>query len=248
MARSIQSRITHRSNRLTPELYQTISKFCSAVSFFTVTPALPKICGITNREDALAAIESGCGALGFNFYPPSPRSISTETDLGWIRQLGELFPDIGFIAVVVNPAAELLRKLHESECFDGIQFHGDESPEFCAEQGAPYAYWIKALRVRTEADLIGAAAFETDFLLLDAAVPGSYGGSGQKLDWSLAAEFIKEYSTKRVILAGGLTPENVADAVAQVHPHAVDVASGVEISPRCKDHRKIQEFIASALH
>jgi phosphoribosylanthranilate isomerase len=215
--------------------------------FFSTTPAMPKICGITSWEDAVPAIESGAGALGFNFYPPSPRSIPHDADLGWIRDLGDAYPDIARIAVVVNPDEVLLRKLRGAKCFDAIQFHGDESPDFCSAEGGSFDYWIKALRVRSEEDLAIAENFKTPFLLLDAAVTGSYGGSGQTLDWSLAATFVAEHPERRVILAGGLTPENVATAVTQVFPHAVDVASGVESSPGQKDPEKVRGFIIAAL-
>jgi phosphoribosylanthranilate isomerase len=215
--------------------------------FFTATPAMPKVCGITSWEDAVMAIESGAGALGFNFYPPSPRSIPADADLGWIRDLGMAFPDIARVAVVVNPDEPLLQKLREADCFEAIQFHGDESPEFCTKEGAAFNYWIKALRVRSEEDLAVSVEFSTPFLLLDAAVPGSYGGSGKTLDWSLAAKFVAGYPGKKVLLAGGLTPNNVSAAVAQVHPHAVDVASGVESAPGQKDPEKVRAFIISAL-
>lgn len=208
---------------------------------------MPKICGITSWEDAVAAIEAGAGALGFNFYPPSPRSIPHDVDLGWIRDLGKAYPDIARVAVVVNPGADLLKKLRNAKCFEAIQFHGDETPDFCALEGKPFPFWIKALRVRSEADLAVAKNFKTPFLLLDAAVSGSYGGSGQTLDWSLAAKFITEHPERRMILAGGLTSENVTLAVAQVHPHAVDVASGVEASPGLKDLVKMQQFVIAAL-
>ncbi len=215
--------------------------------FFTATPAMPKICGITNWEDAVMAVELGAGALGFNFYPPSPRSIPHDADLGWIGDLGVAFPDIARVAVVVNPEDSLLRKLRDAKCFEAIQFHGDESPEFCAKEGASFDHWIKALRVRSEEDLAVALEFTTPFLLLDAAVAGSYGGSGQTLDWSLAGEFVAAHPERKILLAGGLTPENVARAVAQVHPHALDVASGVESAPGQKDPKKVGEFIIATL-
>jgi phosphoribosylanthranilate isomerase len=214
--------------------------------FFANTPASPKICGITTREDALVALAAGAGALGFNFYPPSPRAISCTADFGWIRELRASSPRSARVAVVVNPDAHLLQRLREADCFEAIQFHGDESPEFCAAEGARFPCWIKALRIRDAADLRLATYFKTPFFLLDAAVLGSYGGSGHQLDWGLAAQFVAEHPERRVILAGGLTSENVAQAVAQVHPHAVDVASGVEISPGVKDLKKVREFIAAA--
>ena len=214
--------------------------------FFETTPAAPKICGITKETDAIVSIQAGAGALGFNFYPPSPRSIPWEADLGWIKDLEKSFPDVARVAVVVNPNAVLLATLRRSGYFNAIQFHGDESPEFCAREGKSFPYWIKALRVRSEEDLAAAKKFDTHYLLLDATVPGSYGGSGHQLDWGLAAGFVASNRERRVILAGGLTAENVAVAVEQVHPHAVDVASGVELSPGVKAPQKIREFIAVA--
>lgn len=214
--------------------------------FFTVTPAAPKICGVTKSENALHAIEAGAGALGFNFYAPSPRAISADDDLGWIRNLKKSFPLVALVAVVVNPDYLLLKRLRDAGCFDAIQFHGDETPEFCQREGAAFDDWIKALRVRMPNDLMRAMSYDTSFLLLDAAVPGSYGGSGQQLDWSLAKKFIHEHPEKRVILAGGLTPENVSQAVTAVQPHAVDVASGVESSPGNQAPEKIRRFLAEA--
>jgi phosphoribosylanthranilate isomerase len=217
------------------------------LSFFNHTPAAPKICGITTPDDALGCIEAGAGALGFNFYPLSPRSIPVNGDLAWIAKLKADYPDIAFVAVVVNPEEELLHRLDGAGCFDAIQFHGDETPEFCIAEGRRFPRWIKALRVRSQADLETATAFETPWLLLDAAVPGTYGGSGHSIDWDLAAGFVAAHPEKRLILAGGLNPGNVADAVAKVHPHAVDVASGVESAPGTKDPGKIREFIAKAM-
>ncbi len=198
-------------------------------------------------DDACGVIESGAGALGFNFYPPSPRSIWTDRDLDWIKKLKMGYPDIAFVAVVVNPEEKLLVLLRECGCFDAIQFHGDETPQFCASEGEKFPYWIKALRVRSDADLLVATEYETPFLLLDAAVPGTYGGSGHIIDWNLAAGFVVKHPEKRVLLAGGLTPKNVAEAVAKVHPHAVDAASGVESSAGVKDPLKVREFITAAL-
>ena len=217
------------------------------IPFFDHTPAAPKIRGITTPEDALGCIEAGAGALGFNFYPLSPRSIPVNADLSWIAKIKADYPDIAFVAVVVNPEEELLQRLKRAACFDAIQFHGDESPEFCATEGRRFPRWIKALRIRSEADLEAASAFRTQFLLLDAAVPGTYGGSGHTIDWNLASGFVAAHSGIRVVLAGGLNPSNVGDAVQSVHPHAVDVASGVESTPGVKDPVKVREFILAAL-
>lgn len=217
------------------------------IPFFDHSPAAPKICGITTAEDALGCIEAGAGALGFNFYPESPRSIPAGSDLSWIAGLKADYSDVAFVAVAVNPDAALLARLGNASCFDAIQFHGDETPDFCATEGDRFPRWLKALRVRSAADLAEALAFRTPYLLLDAAVPGTYGGSGHAVDWDLAAGFVGTHPEKRVILAGGLNPGNVAEAVAKVHPHAVDVASGVEASPGAKDPLKVAAFIGSAL-
>jgi len=198
-------------------------------------------------DDACGVIEAGAGALGFNFYPPSPRSIPLSSDLAWITKLKADYPDIARVAVVVNPEEKLLMFLRERGCFDAIQFHGDETPQFCASEGGKFPYWIKALRVRTDADLLVATEYQTPYLLLDAAVPGTYGGSGHIIDWNLASGFVANHPEKRVLLAGGLTPENVAGAVAKVHPHAVDAASGVESSAGVKDPLKVREFMTAAL-
>ena len=217
------------------------------IPFFDHSPAAPKICGITTPEDALGCIEAGAAALGFNFYPPSPRSIPAGDDLAWIKKLKADYPDIALVAVVVNHDEALLGRLRSAGCFDAIQFHGDESPETCVAGAEGFSRWIKALRIRSEADLVPALAFKTPYLLLDAAVPGTYGGSGHAIDWDLAAGFVSVHPEKRVILAGGLKPDNVASAVAKVHPHAVDVASGVESAPGAKDPSKVRELITAAL-
>ena len=217
------------------------------IPFFDHSPAAPKICGITTPEDALGCIDAGAGALGFNFYPPSPRSIPAGDDLAWIKKLKADYPDIALVAVVVNPDEALLGRLRSAGCFDSIQFHGDESPETCVAGAEGFSRWIKALRIRSEADLEPALAFKTPYLLLDAAVPGTYGGSGHAIDWDLAAGFVSAHPEKRVILAGGLKPDNVASAVAKVHPHAVDTASGVESAPGAKDPAKVRELITAAL-
>ena len=214
--------------------------------FFDHTPAGPKICGITTAGDAVLCIEAGAAALGFNFYPPSPRSIPPGDDIGWIRKLKADYPDIAFVAVTVNPGETLLAGLRAAGCFDAIQFHGDETPESCAAGAQGFARWIKALRVLTREDLDTALGYRTPYLLLDAAVPGTYGGSGRTVDWSLAADFVAAHPDRRVILAGGLKPDNVAQAVAEVHPHAVDVASGVEAAPGIKEEGLIRSFIRSA--
>jgi phosphoribosylanthranilate isomerase len=217
------------------------------IPFFDHSPSAPKICGITEAEDALGCIEAGAAALGFNFYPLSPRAIPADADFGWIQKLKADYHDIAFVAVVVNPCDSLLSKLRGANCFDAIQYHGDETPEFCARESRGFARWIKALRIRTEEDLAPALGFATPYLLLDAAVPGTYGGSGEQTDWALASDFVAAHPEKRVILAGGLTPGNAAGAARLVRPHAVDTASGVEFAPGRKDPAKVAAFISAAM-
>ena len=204
-------------------------------------PGLPvriKICGITAQEDASMAIEAGADALGFNFFPGSQRFISLEENRSWIASLiGQAFR----VAVVVNASLEELTALRESGCFEAVQFHGTETPELCATIGFPV--WIRAVRVQGEHSLTQALQFKTPHLLLDAWSAGSYGGTGRHVDWTSAARFVAAQPSRRLILAGGLSPENVGDAIRAVRPHAVDVASGVESSPGRKDLRRIRDFV-----
>jgi phosphoribosylanthranilate isomerase len=204
-------------------------------------PVRIKICGITTQEDASMAIAAGADALGFNFFRGSRRFISLEENRSWIASLvGQAFR----VAVVVNATVDELTALRESGCFEAVQFHGTETPELCASIGFPA--WIRALRVQGEHSFAQALQFATPNLLLDAWSDTSHGGTGRNIDWSAAARFVAAQPSKRLILAGGLTPENVGDAIRAVRPHAVDVASGVESSPGRKDIRRIRDFIRIA--
>lgn len=204
-------------------------------------PGLPvriKICGITAQDDAAMAIDAGADALGFNFFRGSSRFIPLEENRSWIASLaGKAFR----VAVVVNATVEELTALRESRCFEAVQFHGTETPELCATVGFPV--WIRAVRVQGEHSLTQALQFETPHLLLDAWSDGSYGGTGRHVDWASAARFVIAQPSRRLILAGGLSPENVGDAIRAVRPHAVDVASGVESTPGRKDIRRIRDFV-----
>jgi phosphoribosylanthranilate isomerase len=201
-----------------------------------------KICGVTNREDALAAIEAGADALGFNFSSGSKRRLEPGEAADWIRVLPK---EVTRVAVVVNPSIEELFAIIACGCFDAVQFHGDEGADDCATAGIP---WIKAGRVRGAADYAALAAYPTPHLLLDGYSERGYGGTGVLSDWEQAAVFITANPDRKVILAGGLTPENVAMAVERTGAHAVDVASGVEVTgdARRKDREKVAEFIARA--
>lgn len=199
-----------------------------------------KICGITTEADARMCAESGADAMGFNFYEKSSRHLSVEA-LGWIRGLEGLADRV---AVVVNAAPELLATLIRSGCFEAIQFHGDETPAQCAASGAPS--WMKAIRAKNRATLESAVHFETPHMLLDAWSPSAYGGTGETADWTMLRDFVSEFPEKKFVLAGGLTPQNVAEAIRAVRPAAVDVAGGVESSPGRKDPAKVQDFMQAA--
>ncbi|MBF0190437.1 MAG: phosphoribosylanthranilate isomerase [Magnetococcales bacterium] len=193
-----------------------------------------KICGITRIADALAAVAAGADALGFVFYPGSKRYIAPE---GVARIVERLPPFVTITGLFVNAPAEEIRATAARCRLDVIQLHGDESPEACL--GLPGRV-IKAVRVGEAEDLTGLERFPVQGLLLDAKVADHYGGSGRVFDWSLIAGY---RAPLPLILAGGLNPENVFQAVRQVNPYAVDVSSGVESAPGIKDHDKMAQFI-----
>jgi phosphoribosylanthranilate isomerase len=194
-----------------------------------------KICGITRAEDALAAAHSGADAIGLVFYQHSPRHVSIEQ----AAKLAEVLPP--FVAVVglfVNADSSFVREVLAGVPLDLIQFHGEEAPEYCAQFGKPY---LKAIRVKEGVNLLQCAS---DFpgakgLLLDAHVEGVPGGTGKAFDWTL----IPGNLSMPVILSGGLDAENVAAAIKQVQPYAVDVSSGVEAEKGIKDAAKIARFM-----
>lgn len=197
-----------------------------------------KICGITRLQDLHAACDAGADALGFVFYEKSPRHVTSATAAALLR---ELPPFVQSVGLFVNAEPAFIESVLQAVPLDLLQFHGDETPADCARFGRPY---IKAVRVNRETDLLKCAA---DFdaargLLLDAYVPGTPGGTGERFDWTL----IPPNLPKQVILSGGLTPGNVAEAVQRVRPWAVDVSSGVEAAKGIKDAHKIAQFIAKA--
>ena len=186
-------------------------------------------------------IEAGVGALGFNFYPGSKRFIEPEKSFGWIRSLEKT---VDRVAVLVNADADLLSRVRDSGCFEFIQFHGDELPADCLNCGAKD--WIRAVRVKDTSALDAALAFSTPYLLLDAWSAAAYGGTGHVADWNLLSDFVRRNSARRCLLAGGLTPENVTEAIRAVRPAVVDVAGGVESEPRRKDAVLVKAFIKAA--
>jgi phosphoribosylanthranilate isomerase len=197
-----------------------------------------KICGITNAPDALAAVEAGADMLGFMFYEKSPRQVSVRAASEIIR---ELPPFIVKVGVFVDASEDLVMRAIGDCRLDMLQFHGDETPEYCAQFGAMS---MKAFRVRDAESLQELPNYSTEAFLLDGFVADKLGGTGEKFNWDLAIEAKK--LGRPIFLAGGLTPQNVADAVKRVQPYGVDVSSGVEAERGKKDHAKVREFIKSA--
>ena len=194
-----------------------------------------KICGITRPEDARAAAQSGADAVGLVFYAPSPRNVGLDQ----ARAIGAALPPfVTVVGLFVDPTPDQVETVLRGCCLNLLQFHGNETPDFCGGFGLPY---IKATRVRPGADLV---QYLTPYQaargwLLDAYHDQLYGGTGESFDWTL----IPRDLARPVILSGGLTPDNVGAAVRQVRPWAVDVSSGVETAKGIKDAAKIAAFI-----
>ncbi len=197
-----------------------------------------KICGVTSATDAIMAAQAGADAVGFNFYPPSPRYLDPE-DVLPIRL--NLPPFVAAVGVFVDAPATRVAEVMERCRLDYAQLHGRESPR-TVERLKDYRV-IKAVRVAGEADLKDLARYDVEAFLLDAKVKGRPGGTGQTLDWELARAAA---SRARIVLAGGLRPENVAQAVWEARPYAVDVASGVEQEPGVKSRELVSRFIRAA--
>ena len=201
-------------------------------------PVWVKICGITNAADAAAAAEAGASALGFMFYEGSKRNVAPAVATEIICELPAFISKVG---VFVNAPPDVVRRVIAETGIDGLQFHGEETPEFCAQFGLKV---IKAFPVRDRESLRACAGYPDCAWLLDTFLDGARGGTGVAFDWDVAAEAVK--LSRRVILAGGLKPETVAEAVRQVRPFGVDVSSGVESAPGRKDHTKVRAFISAA--
>ena len=197
-----------------------------------------KICGITSIDDAQAAVEAGADALGFMFYEPSPRYLTPEEAGAIIR---ELPAHVARVGVFVDADEATIRNTATTAGLDTLQFHGNESPDFCTQFELRT---IKAFRMKDRELLAQLAGYKTDAWLLDSYVQGVPGGTGERFNWDLAVE------AKRlgcpILLAGGLTPDNAGEAVDQVAPFGLDVSSGVEAAPGRKDAAKMATLIASA--
>jgi len=198
-----------------------------------------KICGLTNYEDAAAALEMGADLLGFNFCPQSPRYLTPQKAGDVIRKL-PAFVDVA--GIFVNASFEQINRTVESCQLDWAQLHGDESPEFCRSLLSLNVKTMKALRVKDKGDIDRAEEFFTDAVLLDAFDPQRYGGTGRTFDWNIVGHI-----GKRVFLAGGIKPENAAEAV-KLGVYGIDVCSGIESEPGKKDHKKMKALFDNIRH
>jgi phosphoribosylanthranilate isomerase len=194
-----------------------------------------KICGLTRESDVVAAVKAGADALGLVFYAKSPRHIEVLAAEKLVRAIS---PFVSVVGLFVNPTTDEVREVLRCVPLSVLQFHGEESAEFCAQFGLPY---LKAIRVKREVDLLQCAIEYSGAqgLLLDAFVEGTHGGTGAAFDWQL----IPANLPLPIILSGGLHDGNVAEAIKHVRPYAVDVSSGVELSKGIKDAAKIVAFI-----
>ncbi|HEY3582274.1 MAG TPA: phosphoribosylanthranilate isomerase [Pyrinomonadaceae bacterium] len=194
---------------------------------------LVKICGITNLDDALAAVDAGADALGFNFYARSPRYISPANAREITNQLPSSILKVG---VFVNHELQSLLTIAGEADLTAVQLHGDESPEYCSDLAATYV--IKAFGARDNLDLTN---YKVDAIMLDTKDELLRGGTGRVFDWSIA----QRASIPKLFLAGGLSPENVAEAIATVKPYAVDACSSLEGTPGKKNHARMRAFVSA---
>ncbi len=201
-----------------------------------------KVCGVTTVDDAVMCAEEGVDYIGLNFVRTSPRFIERVAAAEIVSVVGARFPAVTFVGVVANETAWALESLRRATWLSWLQCHGDESPQYVA---AAQPYVVKAVRIGDANDAARAREYAGDWILADSRVPGSLGGSGVAFDWSLVSDLCRARS---VMLAGGLGPDNVGDAVRAVRPFAVDVASGVEegANARQKSRDKVRAFVAAA--
>jgi len=203
-----------------------------------------KLCGITTRQDGLAAVDAGADMLGFNFYPRSKRYIPPEKCVRIVSALAQYTACVQLVGVFVNATRAEIEAIADDCHLDLVQLSGDEPPEFLQALGPPTLKGIRPASLEeAQADAARFARPASPALLVDAYRPGEYGGTGHTSDWALAQKLAEQYP---ILLAGGLNPDNVAAAVAQVHPWGVDVASGVESSPGRKDAAKMKAFVQAA--
>ncbi len=202
-----------------------------------------KICGITNETDGRIAMEAGADALGFNLVPHSKRYIDIHAAKDWIAKLPE---EMCRVAVVADANWEDVCRIGRLPFVDALQLHGSEPPEFCrrlADAGIPFA---KAVPVSGSKSLASLPNYFTDTMILDSSENGEFGGTGKTFPWKFAPEFVRHHRGINVILAGGLDPRNVSEAVKLVRPRGVDVTTGVEASPGRKDANLVRAFVEAA--
>lgn len=211
-----------------------------------IHPPKIKICGVTIAADALAVAAVGADLIGLNLWSGSKRHVSAEHAKKLARVVRASAPAIQIVGVFVDATAEAIAATVEAVGLDIVQLHGDESPNDCAIIAAatPAKVW-KAIAVKTATDLADLVRWPVDAILVDAPSAGR-GGSGTTFDWAIARDAVAARRDKKLVLAGGLTPANVAAAIAQVTPWAVDVASGVEVQPGIKDHAQLRAFVDAA--
>jgi phosphoribosylanthranilate isomerase len=203
-----------------------------------------KICGVTQRDQALAIAELGADCIGINFWSGSKRYLAPEKAAAWMAHVPRTTQLIG---VFVNPDPAYVHEIVSTGLLSHIQLHGDESPEFCASLAASGIRVIKAIQVRDEASLDAIETYAVADILLDAYHPQERGGIGERFPWALALAFKRRFPARSLWLAGGLTPDNIGEAVRGVRPHGVDVATGVEGNiAGVKDLTKVARFISQA--
>jgi phosphoribosylanthranilate isomerase len=198
-----------------------------------------KICGITNYEDAAAAVDMGADLLGFNFYPKSPRFVTPQKASEIISKLPGFIDTVG---VFVNASFEQIRETIDLCQLNWVQLHGDEDPQFCNSFLSLDVKTMKALRVKDQNDIQQAENYFTDAILLDAFHPEKYGGTGLTFDWNIVGHI-----GKRIFLAGGINPDNAPEAI-KLGVYGIDVCSGIEAEPGKKDHKKMRKLFENIRH
>lgn len=207
-------------------------------TIFSLNHPVPrlKVCGITTSEDAMQLVEMGVDALGFNFWEKSKRYIQPSQAAEFSHRLKGKILRVG---VFVNASQDHIIQLLENDVIDVAQLHGDEDIHFCQKLSETNHPFIKAIGVKNKDSLNNLTDYRASAILLDAHAPKVYGGTGDTFDWSLAKQLIQQHPEIPVILAGGITAENTVEAIREVNPHVIDVASGAEISPGIKDFNKV---------
>jgi phosphoribosylanthranilate isomerase len=201
---------------------------------------LVKVCGITNLDDALAAIDAGADALGFNFYERSPRYITPENARSIIDRLPEAPQKLLLVGVFVNESLDVVKKIADTARLSALQLHGDESPEYC-EALRDY-YLIKVFSAGEKFAPAAVLDYDVQAIMFDAVDKEKFGGTGQLSNWSVARQAAELFPT--LFLAGGLSPDNIAEAIEQVKPYGVDACSQLERAPGLKDHKRVRAFVA----